>query len=122
MSGTIGVFAACLAVTWLIRSVSLQKQELQHFKDELESLFNEQRKQTHINALTALLTSNQQAIANDRTLLNTINNGSEGESFKKNKGTTALLLYTTRIEGRIQCNIDAVDFYESQLEGYLPKV
>ena len=122
MSGTIGVFAACLAVYWLIRSVSLQQIELQHLKAELKSSSNEQIKQTHISALTALLTSNQQAIANDRTLLNSINNGSEGESFKKEYGATVLMLHSQSIEGRINYISDEIEFYEKQLEGYLPEI
>lgn len=122
MSGTIGVFAACLAVIWLIRSVSLQQIELQHLKAELKSSSNEQIKQTHISALTALLTSNQQAIASDRTLLSAMNNDSEGDSIKKEYGATALRFHTLNIEGRIECNSKKIDFYEKQLEGYLLQV
>jgi hypothetical protein len=122
MSGTIGVFAACLAVAWLIRSVSLQQVELQHLKAELKSSSNEQIKQTHISALTALLTSNQQAVANDRTLLSAMNNGSEGESIKQEHGETTLMIHTLSIEGRIEYVSKEIDFYEKQLESYLPEV
>lgn len=122
MSGTIGVFAACLAVAWLIRSVSLQQVELQHLKAELKSSSNEQIKQTHISALAAILTSNQQAIANDRTLLSAMNNGSEGESIKKEHGATALMSQTISIKGRIEYISNEIAFYEIQLESYLPEV
>ncbi|RBW64928.1 hypothetical protein DS893_12085 [Vibrionales bacterium C3R12] len=74
VSGTIGVFSACLAVLWLIRSVTLQQVELQHLKDELKSSSTEQKNQTHIGALTALLTSNQQALANEKILLAKVTN------------------------------------------------
>lgn len=122
MSGTVGVFAACLAVAWLIRSVSLQQLELESLKAELKSSSKEQIKQTHISALTAILTSNQQAIANDRALLFGVNNGTEGESIKKQHGAMALVFHSRSIEERIEYISNEIAFYEKQLEGYLPEV
>jgi hypothetical protein len=119
ISGTVGVLAACLAVIWLIRSVSIQQTELEHLKKELKSSSDEQKKQTHTSALTALLTSNQQAVANDRTLLYSINNGSEGVDLIKNHGKFILDYKTTLIKARISFTLEKIEFYEKQLENYL---
>ncbi|MGI2144454.1 hypothetical protein [Shewanella frigidimarina] len=122
ISGTIGVFSACLAVVWLIRSVNLQQVELQHLKTELKNSYEEQKKQTQINALTALLTSNQQAIANDRTLLSTIYNSPEGDKIKSENGILALELCSVSIKSRINGINDQICFYEKELECYLTKI
>ncbi|ALO34507.1 hypothetical protein CMT41_07095 [Colwellia sp. MT41] len=77
ISGTIGVLAACLAVVWLMISVHLQKVELQHLKSELASSADEQKKQTYISALTALISSSRQAITEYQNDLMALNNGSK---------------------------------------------
>jgi len=62
VSGTIGVTAASLAVIWLIRSVHIQKVELKYLKRELEKSSSEQEKQTHISALTAMVSTSLKMI------------------------------------------------------------
>jgi len=120
ISGTIGVLAACLAVIWLIRSVSIQQKELIYLKDELKNSFNEQKKQTHINALTAILNSKQQVIANDRSLLSELKNDYEsGLIDNSDKGKTALIFHTCMIEYRINKTVREISFYEGQIDTYL---
>jgi hypothetical protein len=121
-SGTIGVLAACLAAIWLIRSVSIQQIELNHLKEELKSSFAEQKKQTHINALTALLTSNQQAISNDRALLSAMKNGPEDTFMREELGRAAIIIESDLIVERIKNISHEISFYEEQLGDYLPKV
>lgn len=109
ISGTIGVVAACLAVIWLIISVNLQKIELARLKTELEQSAHEQKKQTHISALTALVNSSQQAISGHHNDLVARKNGVELEFMAT--------------EGDIRMAIDSewrkLMFYEAQIKIYL---
>jgi hypothetical protein len=111
VSGTVGVFAACLAVIWLILSVSIQQKELKYLKGELENSFLEQKKQTEISALTAILTSKQQAKVNDQSLLQRIKAKTNGKR---------LLVDSAIIEHRITQTDSEIAFYEGEIEKYLP--
>ena len=57
LSGTAGVVIALFAVIWLIYSVSIQKEEIEKLKIELNKSAIEQEQQTEISALTALISS-----------------------------------------------------------------
>lgn len=75
LSGTVGVVAAGLAVVWLMKSVQLQKIELAHLKGELEKSSIEQKNQTYISALSALISSSRQAISEYQQDLIALNAG-----------------------------------------------
>jgi hypothetical protein len=109
ISGTIGVVAACLAVIWLIISVNLQKIELARLKAELKQSANEQKKQTHISALTALVNSSQQAISGHHNDLVARKNGVELESM------------ATEADIRMGINSELLKlkFYEDQIKLYI---
>ncbi len=90
-------------------------------KGELKTSFEEQEKQTHINALTAILTSKQQAIAQDRYLLSQIKSDYKEELINNNdNGKTVLIMHTQMIEYRINKTAYEISFYEGQIEGYVP--
>ncbi|WP_318481254.1 hypothetical protein [Photobacterium leiognathi] len=110
LSGTVGVVAACLAVIWLMISVHLQKKELNHLKNELASSAEEQKKQTYISALSALISSSRQAIAEHQNDLIALNDGDEHlhPFFDK----THLLMSIDNEWARI-------NFYQKQIEQYL---
>lgn len=109
VSGTIGTVATCLALIWLIISVNLQKIELARLKIELEQSSNEQKKQTHISALAALINSSQQAISGHQNDLIARKNGVELEFMAS--------------ESDIRIAMDdewrKLYFYEGQIKVYL---
>jgi hypothetical protein len=109
ISGTIGVIAACLAVIWLIISVNLQKVELARLKTELEQSSNEQKKQTYISALTALINSSMQAIAGHQNDLVARKNGVELE----------IVLNEPGIRMAMNAEWRKLKFYEEQIKMYL---
>lgn len=110
LSGTVGVVAACLAVIWLMISVHLQKQELKHLKNELASSAEEQKKQTYISALSALISSSRQAIAEHQNDLIALNDGDEH-------------LHPFADKAHLLMSIDSewakITFYQKQIEQYL---
>ncbi|MFZ3409019.1 hypothetical protein [Vibrio chagasii] len=110
LSGTVGVVAACLAVIWLMISVHLQKQELKHLKDELASSAEEQKKQTYISALSALISSSRQAISEYQSDLIALNDGDEH-------------LHPMADKQHLLMSIDSewakITFYQKQIEQYL---
>ena len=75
MSGTVGITIAFLAVIWLIYSVTIQRIELSRLKTQLEESGMEQRKQTEISALTALINSYGTAASVSQQKLNACNDG-----------------------------------------------
>lgn len=110
ISGTIGVIAACTAVIWLIISVHLQKTELEQLKNELVSSANEQKKQTNISALSALINSSRLSIASYQNDLIALNSGEKH-------------LHPMDDEQSIHQRIDEewrrLSFYQSAIESYL---
>ena len=110
LSGTVGVVAASLAVIWLIKSVHLQKVELAHLKKELKDSSNEQKKQTYINALSALISSSRQAITEYQKDL-----------IAPNAGDKHFHPMLTDVDLRMAMDKEQskVLFYERQLEFYL---
>ena len=110
LSGTVGVVAASLAVVWLIKSVHLQKNELAHLKQELKGSSDEQKKQTFISALSALISSSRQAITEYQQDLIALNAG--------DKHFHPML---TDVDLRMAMDNEQrkVVFYETQLELYL---
>ncbi|MEM5513194.1 hypothetical protein WNY79_09875 [Pseudoalteromonas sp. AS84] len=76
LSGTAGVVIALFAVIWLIYSVSIQKEEIEKLKIELNKSAIEQEQQTEISALTALISSYGTAAQVTQLKLNGCNDGS----------------------------------------------
>ncbi|RAU19477.1 hypothetical protein DN062_04290 [Nitrincola tibetensis] len=110
VSGTIGVLAACLAVVWLMISVHLQKIELRELKAQLAESENEQKKQTHIGALSAVLNSSVQTLAQYQNILIALNSG-EAHLHPMEDGTS--------IHMRVDDEFAKMTFYQKQMERYL---
>ncbi|EIZ1345070.1 hypothetical protein MOU86_004587 [Vibrio parahaemolyticus] len=110
LSGTVGVLAACLAVIWLMKSVHLQKIELAHLKNELANSAEEQRKQTHISALSALISSSRQAVSEYQQDLIALNTGDKH---------THPLLSDIDMKMAMDDEQRKIFFYQKQLESYL---
>lgn len=110
ISGTVGVLAAFTAVIWLIISVHLQKTELEHLKNELSASADEQRKQTNISALAALINSSRQSIA-----------GHQNDLIALNSGEKHLhpMLDDQSIHNMIDREWKKLSFYQSEIESYL---
>ena len=110
ISGTIGVPVAFMAVIWLIISVSLQKTELERLKKELSASAAEQRKQTKISALAALISSSRQSIASHQNDLIALNSG--GKHLHP-------MLDDRSIHDMIDREWEKLAFYQSEIESYL---
>lgn len=110
VSGTIGVLAACLAVIWLMISVHLQKIELRELKAQLAESESEQKKQTHIGALSAVLNSSVQALAQYQNNLIALNNGEEHLHPMDDRISIHL---------RMDEEFAKMTFYQKQMEKYL---
>ncbi len=110
LSGTIGVLAACLAVIWLMISVHLQKIELSNLKAQLEESEKEQKKQTHISALSAMLNSSTQALAQYQSNLIALNNGEAHLHPMDDR---------IGIHLRMDKEWQKMNFYQTQMEAYL---
>ncbi len=110
LSGTVGVTAASIAVIWLIRSVYIQKVELEHVKRQLEKSSDEQEKQTHISALTAMVSTGLKKVEGYGNSLRVIDEGTRH-------------LHPLADEGSLHIQIDEeqrkVDFYQKQIEQYI---
>lgn len=110
LSGTLGVLAACLAVIWLMMSVHLQKVELQQLKDELTSSAAEQKKQTYISALSALISSSRQAVSEY-----------QNDIIALKDGYSHILPLASDVDIRMALDEESrkIFFYQKQLECYL---
>jgi len=113
LSGTLGVLIALLAVIWLIKSVQMQKKELVHLKSELKATSNEQKKQTQISALSALISSSESAI-----------NVLESKLVATNSGDKHLhpMEDIMFIHDLINEEERKISFYKVRLESYLPEI
>ena len=110
LSGTIGLAIAILAVIWLIQSVQLQKTELNQLKAELKATGEEQRKQTQIAALSAIISANESSMTRLENSLIALNSGDQHLMFGEDKRSIELEIYR-------ECK--SMLFYRSQLETYL---
>jgi len=112
MSGTVGITIAFLAVIWLIYSVTIQRIELSRLKSQLEDSGKEQRKQTEISALTALINSYGTAASVSQQKLNACNDGTN--HFLPNETAES-------IKEKMQNELKQMQSYTNQLESIRQK-
>lgn len=110
LSGTAGVVIALFAVIWLIYSVSIQKEEIEKLKIELNKSAIEQEQQTEISALTALISSYGTSAQVTQLKLNGCNDGTNHISNNES---------ITSIKTQLEHELAKVNEYTANLEAKL---